>query len=180
MLHLKSFYILFLAILFLGGCSRTFAPEGWLPSTDDYPTDLYGGWITLVAAPDTGTKDLYEYQGEFLAVGKEDVYVLADSVYIVRKDNINNAVLELDQKNTSSYALWGTAFLLTPVVNGLLSVITLPIGVLSGIGASATEAGRDRYEADHPDDKFWNEVSKYSRFPQGPPEGIELSRIRPK
>ena len=177
MLRLKQLYILLLPVMLLCGCSRTFAPDGWLPSTDDYPSNLYGGWITLVASDtNTANEGLYEYKGEFLAVGNEYVYVLADSVYVVRKDNIRNALVELVEKNTSGFTLWGLAFILTPAVNGILSIITAPIGLIAGIAASTTESSRDRYDADYPDDKFRNDVRKFSGFPQRIPGGIELSQ----
>ncbi len=182
MLHHKLIYPLLIFIFLLCGCSRSFAPDGWLPETDDYLMNIYGGWITLIVESDSTTdeKELYEYKGEFLAVDSEYVYLLADSVYIVNRNNIKNSLLELDEKNSSTFALWGAAFLLTPFVNGILCVITGPLGLISGFGAAVTESDRDRYEVSDPGEEYWENVSKFSRFPQGIPEGIELNRIRPK
>ncbi len=182
MLRHKSTYLLLAAAFLICGCSRSFAPDGWLPETEVYTTNLYGGWMTLLVISDSipEKKEAYEYKGEFLAVDSLNVYLLADSAYTVKKDEVKDALLELDEKNSGKYALWGAAFLLTPVVNGIISIITAPIGIISGFGAASIESGRDRYQVSYPDERYWNEVSKFSRFPQGIPEGIELNRVRPK
>lgn len=181
MLIHKLFPVLVSAVLLIG-CGRTFAPSGWLPETDDYPSNVYGGWMTLVVSTDSAydNAELFEYKGEFLSSDDEYVYLLADSTYAVNKQNIRSALLELDQKNSSTYALWGVAFLLTPVINGYYAVFTGPFGIISGVAASSTEATRDRYEEKSPGNTYWLNVQKFGRFPQGIPKGIDLKRIQPK
>ncbi len=173
--------VLIFSFLYVG-CSRTFAPSGWLPETDEYQRDVYGGWMTLVSYSSTseGKAELYEYRGEFLSADSENVYLLADTVYIVKKKNIKSAVLEITEKNTGVYAGWTLAFLLTPLINGMYSAITGPLGLITGIAATSGESMRDRYEAQYPDNSYWSLVQKFARFPQGLPEGIDLNKIKPK
>lgn len=164
------------------GCSRTFAPSGWLPATDEYQVNVYGGWMTLVVLGNSTEEqeEYFEYKGEFLSSDSDNVYLLADSVYIVNKANIRSAILELTQKNTEAYAGWGAAFLLTPVINGRYSLFTGPLGIISGAAAASGEAARDRYASEHPDNMYWSIVQKFARFPQGLPEGIDLNKVKPK
>jgi len=46
------------------------------------------------------------------------------------------------------------------------------------IKSSILEFSRNRYEAENPDEIYWNEVKKFARFPQGV-DGIDLSQLKP-
>lgn len=181
MLTRNIFYLWCTSLLFIG-CSRTFAPSGWLPETDEYPEDVYGGWITLVVSQELsdGQKELYEYKGEFIAADEDNVYLLADSAYTVRKSAVISALLELTQKNTGTYIGWGAAFLLTPIINGAYSIFTGSFGIIAGASAASGESARDRYESDSPDNSYWGKIQKFARFPQGIPEGIDFNRLKSK
>jgi hypothetical protein len=83
-----------------------------------------------------------------------------------------------DQKNTGSYAAWVAGGSLLTLSNGLYAGITFPLWMVAGIPATSGESFRDRYEADYPDEFYWNGVKIFSRFPQGI-DGINLSELKP-
>ena len=50
--------------------------------------------------------------------------------------------------------------------------------MIAGIPAVSGESFRDRYEEENPDEYYWDDVIKYSRFPQGV-DGLNLSDLQP-
>ncbi|HEX9251239.1 MAG TPA: hypothetical protein VF870_03305 [Ignavibacteriaceae bacterium] len=173
----SSLLILFLLI---AGCATSYAPDNWLPETDKVPQNNYGGWITVIVneSKDETEDIVLQYGGEFIAEDSLNVYLLYDSLYTISKDKIENSIIELDQKNTGSYAAWVAGGSLLTLSNGYYAAITFPLWMVAGIPATSGESFRDRYEADYPDEFYWDNVKIFSRFPQGI-DGINLSELRP-
>ena len=172
--------LLFIYSILITGCATTYAPDNWLPETDDVPQNTHGGWIAVVTQEVTSHSDgeWIQYSGEFIALDEHNVYVLYDSLYIIPKNIIVNSVIDLDQKNTASYAVWVTLGSLLTISNGAYGVITLPLWLLAGIPTAAGESYRDMHAEEYPSELYWNDVNKFSRFPQGV-EGIKLSDLQP-
>jgi hypothetical protein len=172
--------LLFIYSLVITGCATTYAPDDWLPDTDDVPQNAHGGWITVVTQEVKSQSDevWMEYSGEFIALDKDNVYVLYDSLYVIAKNKIVNSVVDLDQKNTGIYALWVILGSLSTISNGYYLAITFPLWLIAGIPTAAGESYRDMYAEEYPDEIYWNDVNKFSRFPQGV-ESINLSDLQP-
>ena len=177
--NINSPLFLILALL-VTGCATTYAPDDWLPDTEDIPQNAHGGWITVVTQEVNSQSDeeWMQYSGEFIALDEENAYVLYDSLYVVPKNKIVNSTIELDQKSTGGYAIWVTLGSLSTLSHGYYGIITLPLWLLAGIPTAAGESFRDMHEAEYPDEIYWNEVNKFSRFPQGV-ERINLSDLQP-
>lgn len=173
-------FFVFIIALVISGCAASYAPDDWLPDTGEIPQNSYGGWITVVS--DEGNVESEEkwlqYSGEFIAVNKESIYLLYDSLYIIRKDKIVSSTIELDQKNTTLYGAWVAGGSAATLSHGGFAIFTLPMWMIGGISAVSGESLRDRYEEEYPDETYWSSVTKYCRFPQGV-EGIDLSNLRP-
>jgi len=179
--HKKIIIVLvFILSLFILGCAASYAPANYLPSTDDVPQNVFGGWLTLTTEPDSLIQNSkwMMYGGEFISVDDSIVYILYDSLYRIPKRIISESVLELDEKNTTVYGLWVLGGSLLTISNGYYAGITLPLWLAAGIPTAAGESTRDRYEMNYPDDKYWNDIKKFARFPQGV-EDINLSQIKP-
>jgi len=172
--------LLFILALLVTGCATTYAPDDWLPDTDDIPQNAYGGWITVVTQEVNSQSDeeWMQYSGEFIALDEEYAYLLYDSLYVIPKNKIVNSTIELDQKNTGGYAIWVTLGSLSTASHGKYALLTLPVWLLGGIPTASGESFRDTHEAEYPDEIYWNDVNKYSRFPQGV-EDINLSELQP-
>jgi len=167
--------LLILSVLTVG-CATTYAPDNWLPETDKVPQSNYGGWITLIV--NESDEKVMQYGGEFIAVDTLNIYLLYDSLYVIPKEKIINSIIELDQKNTGAYGAWVAGGSLATLSNGWYAGITFPLWLLAGIPAASGESFRDRYEADNPDEFYWDEVNIFSRFPQGI-DRINLSDLKP-
>jgi len=179
--HKKIIIVLvFILSLFILGCAASYAPANYLPSTDDVPQNVFGGWLTLTTEPDSLIQNSkwMMYGGEFISADDSIVYILYDSLYRIHKRIISESVLELDEKNTTVYGLWVLGGSLLTISNGYYAGITLPLWLAAGIPTAAGESTRDRYEMNYPDDKYWNDIKKFARFPQGV-EDINLSQIKP-
>jgi len=182
MLFHKIILISAIALFLLGGCATTYAPSDWLPDTDKISNQAFGGWMTLVASSDTteSEKKLLQYGGEFISSDTENVYLLYDTIYIIPKENIYKATLELDEKNSVAYGLWTFGGTVSTISNGYYLIFTAPFWLLTGIPATVGESSRDRYEAENPDVFYWTEVQKFARFPQGLPDDFDLKKLKPK
>jgi hypothetical protein len=177
--NILYFFIILIYVLFTG-CAVSYAPSEWLPDKDDVPKSTSGGWITIVIEDSTKKKGkrLMQYGGEFIAVDDENVYLLYNSLYVIKKDEIIKSTLEIDRKNTGMYGLWTAMGIPSTCLNGKFLIITFPLWTTLGIPVVADEANRDRYAAEPPDTIYWNDINRYSRFPQGV-EGINLAELQP-
>ena len=113
-----------------------------------------------------------------IALDEDNVYVLYDSLYFIPKDIIVNSVIDLDQKSTGGYAAWVILGSLSTISNGKYLAITFPLWLIAGIPTAAGESYRDMYAEEYPDEIYWGNINKFSRFPQGV-ESINLSDIQP-
>ncbi len=174
---IKIFLIAFM-ILIMGGCAHSYAPQKWLPDTDQIQTEAYGGWLTIDYEP--GNDETIVIRGEYITSDTLNVYILYDSLYIIPKGKITDAILEIDDKNTSEYSGWTVLGTVSTLSHGWFLGFTFPIWLATGISASSGESFRDRYSEGDPDEAYWNQILKYSRFPQGKPENVNLRELRRK
>ena len=174
------FTVLSISYLLFTSCATSYAPDNWLPETDDVQQEIFGGWITLVTKPDSlkPNEKWIQYSGEFISLDEENVYLLYDSIYVIPKKKIYSSTLELDQKNSTAYGLWTVGGIAGTVTNGLFLVITAPLWLVAGIPATVGESVRDRYEEDEPTQEYWDSINKFARFPQGISD-IDLTTIKP-
>ena len=175
--HKNTFLILILFSILFVGCATTYAPDTWLPETEDVQIEVYGGWMTIVVAEEG---EWIQYGGEFIGQDEEFAYVLYDTLFTLSKANVQNFTLELDQKNISLYALWSaTGFLVSPFANGVYSIFTAPLWMIGGISTASGESFRDRFEIELPTYADWESINQFARFPQGI-KSINLNNIKPK
>lgn len=184
MLFLKKYKTLcILSFIFFYGCATSYAPDNWLPDTDKIQTEAYGGWLTLHFKDQSTYRD-YEIapKGEFICCDTTNVYLLTTSgkLLTIKKDQVAEAVLELDEKNTGTYAAITVIGSLTTISHGLYSGITFPAWLIIGIPTASGESMRDRYETENPDKIYWNQIQIFARFPQGLPYGVNLNELKTK
>jgi hypothetical protein len=169
------------SLIIISGCAKRYAPVNYLPETEKVPEDAFGGWITLVMEGDRlpQNKKPLQYGGEFIAVDENVVYVLNDSLLQIPKQTVFKSILEVDKKETATYGYWTFFGTLISATHGVFFAVTAPLWLSIGISATIGESERDRYEIEHPDEDYWEEVKKYSRFPQGV-SNIDLTSLKPK
>lgn len=180
-IHNKILYtLLSISFIFFTGCATSYAPDNWLPDTQDVPQNVYGGWITVITEPDSlnSNEKWMQYSGEFIASDDSVIYLLYDSLYQIPKNNIRNSTLELDEKSSTAYGFWLLGGSVSTLSNGYYAGITLPLWLLAGIPTVVGESVRDRYEMEEPTEEYWESIQKFARFPQGI-ANIDLTQVKP-
>lgn len=182
--HKIKYSVLCITLSFFYGCATSYAPDNWLPNTDQIQREAYGGWLTLYVTEYSTTQNdgaPAEISGEFISSDSNNVYLLTvDNLLTINKSEIKEAILELDDKNNGEYAVWTTLGALSTVSHGMLAGISFPLWLIVGISASSGESLRDRYVEELPADIYWEEVQKFARFPQGLPTNLDLNKLKPK
>jgi len=172
--------IILISLTLFTGCATTYAPDNWLPDTQDVPQNVFGGWITVITEPDSLNPDekWMQYSGEFISFDDSTIYLLYDSLYQIPKRNIRNSTLELDEKSSTTYGFWVFGGTVATLSHGYYAAISAPLWLLIGIPTAVGESVRDRYEAEEPTKEYWDSLNKFARFPQGI-TNIDLASIKP-
>ena len=170
--------VLSLLIFIIGGCAHSYAPNRWLPDTNQIQTEAYGGWLTIDYEP--LNDQTIEIKGEYITSDTSNIYILYDSLFIIPKAKIIDAVLEIDDKNTSEYDGWTILGSASTLSHGWFLGFTFPMWLATGISASSGESFRDRYSESDLNEAYWNQILKYSRFPQGKPKILNLGDLKRK
>ena len=160
--------------LFVAACTSNPAPSGWLPRAQEVPTDPYGAWIELEVAGDPGPQVI---AGELLAVGPDSLFVLlgtgAAGVPLTR---VASARVAWFESGHGALTLWTVIGALSTGSHGYLLGITLPVWVLGGTLATASQSKKPIVEYD-PARSDPRSLSPYARFPQGLPAGLDLGLL---
>ena len=168
----NSLSIILCLLLVTAACTSVHAPRRSVPGRSKIVTDARGGWISI--------RDKYYRitEGELISVSDLVVYLVTPSgVIAVSKDDILSARLIIYNTNSSEYALWTTLGSISTISNGMFLVFTFPLWWVAGIPVMAGESDRANY-IDYPA-ADWEHFTRFSRFPQGLPEGLDISLLRP-
>jgi hypothetical protein len=153
-------------------CASMKAPSGTVPTRKGLEKEAYGAWMTL-------TLDGSVVSGELIAVDNDSIYVLPENgLQKFATSSVDTAKMVLYRPDTGKYIAWTAVTSVATIANGAFLVITFPITVITGVVTSSVEGDRinflDRATAS------WEEMSKFARFPQGLPPGIDLGSLRPR
>lgn len=167
-----------LAIAALSGCASVQAPDGYLPDASGTQWDVYGGWITV----DYGEKDsINTVEGEFIGFQDSVVYILTESdLFTIRYEKVRSASLDVNTRQTGLFAGWTLLGTLSTASHGWYFILSAPLWLLTGIPSTVSASYDGRYADDHPGIAWWQSVTKFSRFPQGIPKGVDLNRLKLK
>jgi hypothetical protein len=151
------------------------APGGWLPKPAETQADAYGGWIELTYKKSMGPRRI---AGELIAVSADSVWVLNDTAGMaIPTSAVHDGKLTAYAAQTGNLTTWTLLGALSTLSNGALLVFTAPMWL---IGGSLTVRGEARSPERKQPPLGWNELAPYARFPQGLPEGLQLTALRPK
>ncbi len=155
-------------------CSTVKAPSGTVPVRNALATDAFGGWIelSLITPKDS-------ISGEFIATCNDSLYIMdRGEVKIYPISNIRLARLVIFKNMSGAFGAWTFFGSLFTISNGGFLIFTLPATLIMGIATTIGEAKRLNF-LDYPSNSFEN-LSKYARFPQGIPEGLNIADLRPR
>ena len=158
----------------LAACAGNPAPRGWLPGPEDAPQDPYGAWVAVLEGDESETA------GELIAVRDDSVFVLTQSGRLAgfAYGDIQQARLAYYDAQWGGLAAWTILGSLATISNGYFAGITLPLWVITGSIAASAESRAPLEEARLVSQ--WRELRMYARFPQGMPEGLDRSVLRPR
>lgn len=156
------------------GCAGNSAPEGWLPKLAEAQTGAYGGWIEL--SYDTLTRQRTD--GELIAVNADSVWVLSrDQVLVIPTASVRAGKLTGYAAEKGGVTTWAVLGTLSTISNGWFLILTAPMWI---IGGSLSVGSESRAPERKSPPLAWGELAPFARFPQGMPEGMDVSTLKEK
>lgn len=160
--------------LFMSHCQSVNAPKGSVPHRKGIATNAFGGWVSLSFWD--STRQIVE--GEFIAVDNDTVYVLVgDKLDASKAADIRVARIILFNNDAAGYGVWTILTSLGTISNGGFMIFTLPMTLVTGILTTVAESKRVNF-FEYPEHD-WGALSKYARFPQGIPPGVNVDDLKP-
>jgi hypothetical protein len=165
--------VLIIAAIACTACAGKTTPKGWLPTPKEAQETAYGGWIELRYLEKSEARGA---AGELIAVSTDSVWVLTNEQGLV----IPTASVR--QGKLTGYAAqslrgWTLAGTLSSVSNGAFLIFTMPAWLIGGSLANGSES-RAAERKSPP--LQWAELAAFARFPQGLPQGLEISGLSRK
>jgi hypothetical protein len=155
-------------------CASNTAPRDWLPTPTQAQTAAYGGWIELTYdQPEERRTD-----GELIAVSAESVWVLSGSQgLVIPTAAVKRGKLTAYAAQKGGLTTWAALGTLATISNGLALVFTAPMWLIGGPLAVGAESRAPERKSPP---LTWVQLAPFARFPQGMPQGIEITALQPK
>jgi hypothetical protein len=171
----RSAWVVVLAAWCLSGCASSTAPKGWLPKAVEAQSAAHGGWLSLkVKDGSRGTV----HEGELLAIQADSIFILEHGAcFGLPTGQVSEAKLMGYDANKGPLAAWTLFGTLSTASHGAFLIISAPVWVIAGTGATASQS---RAPQTIVTPATWETARAYARFPQGLPEGLDRSSLRPK
>jgi len=168
----NEFLILILILLLNLGCRSVSVSPGFEPTRAKLARDGFGSFIILTL--NNGSIPT----GELIAVTPDTVFVLVgEKVVPFPGSSVRSARVVIFRNKAGAYGAITFLLCLGTLTNGMFLIGTLPLNLIAGIAVASSE-NRYRNYIDYSDTDTG--LSKYARFPQGIPEGVNLSEIHPR
>ncbi len=151
------------------GCAGTPGPSGYLQPAEVAQYQAYGAWIKVYLKPNYD-----ELEGEFIAIDPDTLFVLnRGGLHAIPRDTIERARLGTYNSQWGALAAWTTVGSLATMSHGWYAGITLPVWMILGSVTTAVVSHGPIEGVRGHDSARWRELSKFARFPQGMPTGID-------
>lgn len=126
---------------------------------------------------------LYELSlvGEFIGMQNDKLVILMQNQKTIKLNNqsISYIQIELLERSPATPIVLGTlGLVLSPLANGLASIFTAPLYLISVIVGDISETKRDVFYLYNPELPWLMEISEFARFPQGINENINLDSLK--
>ncbi|MEP7228189.1 MAG: hypothetical protein ABI785_12555 [Gemmatimonadales bacterium] len=156
------------------GCARNSAPEGWLPRPAEAQATAYGGWIELSYNQATEQR----VDGELIAVSADSVWLLGqDQALVIPTTDVKAGKLTAYAAQTGGLTAWAVVGTLSTLSNGWFLIFTAPMWIIGGPFAVGSESRAPERKSPP---RAWGELALFARFPQGMPEGFDVSTLKAK
>lgn len=167
-------YITFLSfILLLASCKTA----DYLTKPKDFKEQVNGLYFECKVDGE------FEIIGEIIEVDSTDIKILAlnseEGIMTISKDRIEKGdiLVALTSDNPKKIKTWSSLINIAPLGHGYFGVVSIPINLISTIPMN-NSAAKGAYRVNYPNNVFWKDISKFARFPQGIPDGIDPKSIK--
>ncbi len=149
-------------------------PNTYLPKPNEINNFTKGMWMECQLS------DRSRIKGELLALNDMQIYImpLSGEVQTVERQNIKSVVLNVSLTTNNPEKLRGGPFIpLLALSHGWFLIFTLPINILI-VAPTMQAQRRGAYIVEYPKSVTWEQMAKFSRFPQGVPNGIDIYSLK--
>jgi hypothetical protein len=172
--------IAFILLLFFSSC---YVNKN-VPLTKDIDKWPYGAQVAIRYSENTKIArrgEGYFIKGELLAVENDSLYILTyppSAVVIFSKEELSTMIVafSLTSDAPNKFSGWTALLCLSTLAHGYFAVFSLPLNLIVGANVAAS-AAQSTFAALYPDNISWDELKKFSRFPQGIPEGVNPATL---
>lgn len=174
----------FAAALGLAGCVGTSAPRRWLPEVEDAPLTAFGAWTEVNVEKSEEQK--YQVRGELIAVHDDSIFVWGPQGFTAfGRGEVTRVKLTTYRPDHGGMTAWAFLGSLSAASHGVGMLISFPIWVIVGSTATASVSGEpdetcNERAIERADSECWQKLSKFARFPQGLPAGLDRARLAGK
>lgn len=160
--------------LLVSACAGINAPRGVVPVVDSAPHEAFGGWAAVWETRDYAPT----IEGELIALSADSIYLLRDSTLEVRGlAGIRRVRVVGYNPRAGDLQTWTLTGALSTLSHGGWSVISMPLWLLTGLGA--TRGAARVSEINFPTrQQTWKDAVRFTRFPQGMPADLDRHQLR--
>lgn len=173
-----------LPVLLLTGCRSVQEAYQYTPSLSNSGTYLYGRWVVVNYTAAEDSAYIYTKSGELIAYNDKRLYVLdLVRMNIIPDSLITTATLFMYRKNPKAVIITTLVMIVPNFIGALaypdyapefLALAVIP--VINGIIFTSIEKGVPNNQLRYPKQDL-EEFTKFARFPQGIPEGLDIDRL---
>lgn len=163
---INKLFILGLIIIAFGSC----ATPKYLPSSSKIDVNEYGAYINVKH------KNSQNIKGELIAIDSNNITILSQKSNICVQFPISEIKrFKLRFAKSPQYGWLIPILTATTISHGFYSILSAPINLIVTISVNAS--GQNAFKFSNKNMTF-DMMKMYARFPQGIPNGIELSTIK--
>jgi hypothetical protein len=161
-----------LCVAVAAGCATSSAPRGFLRPPLEAQRSAYGGWIEVTLVRESHARTSDTLSGELIAVGDDSIFVLgAAGLRALAVPRIARARLMAYDAQYGALASWTLLGVLSTASHGLGLILSAPVWILAGTGATSSQSRAPLHEVTQPGNL--PSLRPFARFPQGLPPGLD-------
>lgn len=168
----------------MSGCQKPMIPGSYMQKPVDATMGIKGSWIVINTHNDTLPLAEKSISGELMAIQSDTVYLLTDSALMaVNRDMISSAVLYLFNPQSAIAPIIAGVFSMPSVFGAIIKeegaflILGVPLlitGTIMGLNEGKGNVMK------YPDKYQFNDLTKFARFPQGLPSGLDPEKLHLK
>jgi hypothetical protein len=177
--------IALLALLMPSGCALDYAARMHLPTISQAGHFPYGGWVIAEYHMAAADSLLTTVSGELLAYHEDQLFILDSlQMVVIPAGSLHNATLYFYKTQPMLFATMGLIFMMPNIIaaiampeyaGGFMALAIVPF--VMGTVFTAREATTKKNRLIYPEPDSLYNFTKFSRFPQGMPEGIAIEDL---